>query len=85
MTVLLLLFFLFLPLVQPKHAVKMLSVLNQMPQRHGPDAFFNFPGRSAAVSTQIPPFYIQFFKWHVCVYFCGILQVIKLKQLINAH
>lgn len=29
----------------------MLSVLNQMPQRHGPDAFFNFPGRSAAVSV----------------------------------
>uniref|UniRef100_A0A669DKR3 Neurobeachin n=1 Tax=Oreochromis niloticus TaxID=8128 RepID=A0A669DKR3_ORENI len=37
----------------PKHAVKMLSVLNQMPQRHGPDAFFNFPGRSAAIA--LPP------------------------------
>uniref|UniRef100_A0A8C8IS74 Neurobeachin n=1 Tax=Oncorhynchus tshawytscha TaxID=74940 RepID=A0A8C8IS74_ONCTS len=33
----------------PRHAVKLLSVLNQMPQRHGPDTFFNFPGRSAAV------------------------------------
>lgn len=39
--------------VQPKHGVKMLSVLNQMPQRHGPDAFFNFPGHSAAVSFHI--------------------------------
>uniref|UniRef100_A0A3Q3K9U5 Neurobeachin n=1 Tax=Monopterus albus TaxID=43700 RepID=A0A3Q3K9U5_MONAL len=38
----------------PKHAVKMLSVLNQMPQRHGPDAFFNFPGRSAA-AIALPP------------------------------
>uniref|UniRef100_A0A672GQY2 Neurobeachin n=1 Tax=Salarias fasciatus TaxID=181472 RepID=A0A672GQY2_SALFA len=36
------------------HAVKMLSVLNQMPQRHGPDAFFNFPGRSAA-AIALPP------------------------------
>lgn len=35
--------------LQPRHAVKLLSVLNQMPQRHGPDTFFNFPGRSAAV------------------------------------
>lgn len=35
---------------QPRHAVKLLSVLNQMPQRHGPDTFFNFPGCSAAVS-----------------------------------
>uniref|UniRef100_A0A8D3C258 Neurobeachin n=1 Tax=Scophthalmus maximus TaxID=52904 RepID=A0A8D3C258_SCOMX len=38
----------------PKHAVKMLSVLNQMPQRHGPGAFFNFPGRSAA-AIALPP------------------------------
>ncbi|XP_022044858.1 neurobeachin isoform X7 [Acanthochromis polyacanthus] len=38
----------------PRHAVKMLSVLNQMPQRHGPDAFFNFPGRSAA-AIALPP------------------------------
>lgn len=37
---------------QPRHAVKLLSVLNQMPQRHGPDTFFNFPGCSAAVSFQ---------------------------------
>ncbi|KAM9853820.1 neurobeachin-like isoform 2-T2 [Aulostomus maculatus] len=38
----------------PKHAVKMLSVLNQMPQRLSPDAFFNFPGRSAA-AIALPP------------------------------
>uniref|UniRef100_A0A8C7ZYE6 Neurobeachin n=1 Tax=Oryzias sinensis TaxID=183150 RepID=A0A8C7ZYE6_9TELE len=38
----------------PRHAVKMLSVLNQMPQRHGPDTFFNFPGRSAA-AIALPP------------------------------
>ncbi|KAM9733236.1 neurobeachin isoform 4-T4 [Menidia menidia] len=40
--------------VWPRHAVKMLSVLNQMPQRYGPDAFFNFPGRSAA-AIALPP------------------------------
>ncbi|NXF21881.1 NBEA protein, partial [Rhodinocichla rosea] len=34
--------------IWPRHAVKLLSVLNQMPQRHGPDTFFNFPGCSAA-------------------------------------
>uniref|UniRef100_A0A3P9AQ13 Neurobeachin n=1 Tax=Esox lucius TaxID=8010 RepID=A0A3P9AQ13_ESOLU len=38
----------------PKNAVKLLSVLNQMPQRHGPDTFFNFPGRSAA-AIALPP------------------------------
>uniref|UniRef100_A0A8B9LQ11 Neurobeachin b n=1 Tax=Astyanax mexicanus TaxID=7994 RepID=A0A8B9LQ11_ASTMX len=38
----------------PRHAVKLLAVLNQMPQRHGPDAFFNFPGRSAA-AIALPP------------------------------
>ncbi|XP_030632108.1 neurobeachin isoform X2 [Chanos chanos] len=40
--------------VWPKHAVKLLSVLNQMPHRHGPDTFFNFPGRSAA-AIALPP------------------------------
>ncbi|XP_072248234.1 neurobeachin isoform X3 [Leuresthes tenuis] len=40
--------------VWPKHAVKMLLVLNQMPQRHGPDSFFSFPGRSAA-AIALPP------------------------------
>uniref|UniRef100_A0A673MFF8 Neurobeachin-like n=1 Tax=Sinocyclocheilus rhinocerous TaxID=307959 RepID=A0A673MFF8_9TELE len=39
--------------VWPRHAIKLLSVLNQMPQRHGPDTFFNFPGRSAAIA--LPP------------------------------
>lgn len=39
--------------LQPRHAIKLLSVLNQMPQRHGPDTFFNFPGRSAAVSLNM--------------------------------
>ncbi|KAM6178631.1 neurobeachin isoform 2-T2 [Rhynchocyon petersi] len=38
----------------PRHAVKLLSVLNQMPQRHGPDTFFNFPGCSAA-AIALPP------------------------------
>ncbi|XP_031427879.1 neurobeachin a isoform X8 [Clupea harengus] len=38
----------------PRHAIKLLSVLNQMPQRHGPDTFFNFPGRSAA-AIALPP------------------------------
>ncbi|KAJ7995690.1 hypothetical protein DPEC_G00247190 [Dallia pectoralis] len=38
----------------PRNAVKLLSVLNQMPQRHGPDTFFNFPGRSAA-AIALPP------------------------------
>ncbi|XP_054442524.1 neurobeachin isoform X3 [Pteronotus mesoamericanus] len=40
--------------VWPRHAVKLLSVLNQMPQRHGPDTFFNFPGCSAA-AIALPP------------------------------
>uniref|UniRef100_A0A8C4V5V7 Neurobeachin n=1 Tax=Falco tinnunculus TaxID=100819 RepID=A0A8C4V5V7_FALTI len=39
--------------IWPRHAVKLLSVLNQMPQRHGPDTFFNFPGCSAAIA--LPP------------------------------
>uniref|UniRef100_A0A8C6YFT8 Neurobeachin n=1 Tax=Naja naja TaxID=35670 RepID=A0A8C6YFT8_NAJNA len=40
--------------IWPRHAVKLLSVLNQMPQRHGPDTFFNFPGCSAA-AIALPP------------------------------
>ncbi|MBZ3868997.1 Lipopolysaccharide-responsive and beige-like anchor protein [Sciurus carolinensis] len=32
----------------PPHAGKLLSVLKHMPQKYGPDAFFNFPGKSAA-------------------------------------
>uniref|UniRef100_A0A671NRY6 Neurobeachin n=1 Tax=Sinocyclocheilus anshuiensis TaxID=1608454 RepID=A0A671NRY6_9TELE len=38
----------------PRHAIKLLSVLTQMAQRHGPDTFFNFPGRSAA-AIALPP------------------------------
>ncbi|KAI4898891.1 hypothetical protein NFI96_006780 [Prochilodus magdalenae] len=45
---------LMLVVATPRHAVKLLAVLNQMPQRHGPDAFFNFPGRSAA-AIALPP------------------------------
>uniref|UniRef100_A0A8C0BGG4 BEACH-type PH domain-containing protein n=1 Tax=Buteo japonicus TaxID=224669 RepID=A0A8C0BGG4_9AVES len=38
----------------PPHAGKLLSVLKHMPQRYGPDAFFNFPGKSAA-AIALPP------------------------------
>ncbi|XP_043919368.1 lipopolysaccharide-responsive and beige-like anchor protein [Protopterus annectens] len=38
----------------PPHAVKLLSVLKNMPQKHGPDAFFSFPGKSAA-AIALPP------------------------------
>ncbi|XP_068135264.1 lipopolysaccharide-responsive and beige-like anchor protein [Hyperolius riggenbachi] len=38
----------------PPHAVKLLSVLKHMPQKYGPDAFFNFPGKSAA-AIALPP------------------------------
>uniref|UniRef100_A0A8C4X293 Neurobeachin n=1 Tax=Eptatretus burgeri TaxID=7764 RepID=A0A8C4X293_EPTBU len=40
--------------VWPNHAVKLLTVLTQMTQRQGPDAFFNFPGRTAA-AIALPP------------------------------
>uniref|UniRef100_A0A8K9UUB0 Neurobeachin n=1 Tax=Oncorhynchus mykiss TaxID=8022 RepID=A0A8K9UUB0_ONCMY len=40
--------------IWPRHSIKLLSVLNLMPQRHGPDTFFNFPGRSAA-AIALPP------------------------------
>ncbi|XP_074723580.1 lipopolysaccharide-responsive and beige-like anchor protein isoform X6 [Strix uralensis] len=38
----------------PPHAGKLLSVLRHMPQKYGPDAFFNFPGKSAA-AIALPP------------------------------
>ncbi|KAM4709985.1 lipopolysaccharide-responsive and beige-like anchor protein [Discoglossus pictus] len=38
----------------PPHAEKLLSVLKHMPQKYGPDAFFNFPGKSAA-AIALPP------------------------------
>lgn len=36
---------------QPRHAEKLLSVLKYMAHRTGPDSFFSFPGKNAAVST----------------------------------
>uniref|UniRef100_A0A8C4KSV0 LPS responsive beige-like anchor protein n=1 Tax=Equus asinus asinus TaxID=83772 RepID=A0A8C4KSV0_EQUAS len=38
----------------PPHAGKLLSVLKHVPQKYGPDAFFNFPGKSAA-AIALPP------------------------------
>nr|XP_009687535.1 PREDICTED: lipopolysaccharide-responsive and beige-like anchor protein isoform X1 [Struthio camelus australis] len=38
----------------PPHAGKLLSVLKHMPQKYGPDAFFSFPGKSAA-GIALPP------------------------------
>ncbi|XP_047655638.1 lipopolysaccharide-responsive and beige-like anchor protein isoform X1 [Phacochoerus africanus] len=38
----------------PPHAGKLLSVLKHMPQKYGPEAFFNFPGKSAA-AIALPP------------------------------
>ncbi|XP_054846047.1 lipopolysaccharide-responsive and beige-like anchor protein isoform X2 [Eublepharis macularius] len=38
----------------PPHAGKLLSILKHMPQKYGPDAFFNFPGKSAA-AIALPP------------------------------
>uniref|UniRef100_A0A8C9V1S1 LPS-responsive vesicle trafficking, beach and anchor containing n=1 Tax=Scleropages formosus TaxID=113540 RepID=A0A8C9V1S1_SCLFO len=38
----------------PPHAVKLLSVLKAAPHRVGPDAFFSFPGKSAA-AIALPP------------------------------
>lgn len=40
---------------KPRHAVKLLSVLKYMAHRTGPDSFFSFPGKNAAVSTSPPP------------------------------
>ncbi|CAM9446147.1 unnamed protein product [Lampetra fluviatilis] len=37
-----------------RHAVKLLSVLNHMPQRHGPETFFSFPGGSGS-AIALPP------------------------------
>ncbi|NXN99610.1 LRBA protein, partial [Rhinopomastus cyanomelas] len=38
----------------PPHAEKLLSVLKHLPQKYGPDAFFNFPGKRAA-AIALPP------------------------------
>ncbi|XP_060594328.1 neurobeachin-like [Ruditapes philippinarum] len=32
----------------PRHSVKLISVLKQMPQRQGPDEFFSFPGKKGS-------------------------------------
>ncbi|XP_064636479.1 neurobeachin-like isoform X3 [Lineus longissimus] len=37
-----------------RHSVKLLSVLRQMPQRHGPDEFFSFPGKKGS-AIALPP------------------------------
>uniref|UniRef100_A0A3Q3MW59 Neurobeachin n=1 Tax=Labrus bergylta TaxID=56723 RepID=A0A3Q3MW59_9LABR len=37
----------------PRHAVKLLSVLKYMAHRSGPDSFFSFPGKNAAIA--LPP------------------------------
>ncbi|XP_041358388.1 neurobeachin-like isoform X2 [Gigantopelta aegis] len=37
-----------------RHSVKLLSVLRQMPQRHGPDEFFSFPGKKGS-HISLPP------------------------------
>ncbi|XP_064610079.1 neurobeachin-like isoform X2 [Liolophura sinensis] len=38
----------------PRHSVKLLSVLRHMPQRHGPDEFFSFPGKQGS-AIALPP------------------------------
>lgn len=48
---LMVIFFFSPSLHQPRHAVKLLSVLKYMAHRNGPDSFFSFPGKNAAVST----------------------------------
>ncbi|XP_055330476.1 neurobeachin-like [Paramacrobiotus metropolitanus] len=40
--------------VLPRHTPKLLSVLQQMPQRKGPDCFFSFPGTAGSVIA-LPP------------------------------
>ncbi|XP_071951821.1 neurobeachin-like isoform X2 [Antedon mediterranea] len=38
----------------PKYSIKLLQVLRQMPCRHGPDVFFNFPG-TVGSAIALPP------------------------------
>lgn len=38
----------------PRHSTKLLRVLQQMPQRHGPDEFFSFPGKKDS-AIALPP------------------------------
>lgn len=59
---------------QPPHAGKLLSVLKHMPQKYGPDAFFNFPGKSAAVCRYFVCLLFYYCHWlfSVVVFFCLI-------------
>ncbi|XP_066920240.1 lipopolysaccharide-responsive and beige-like anchor protein, partial [Clytia hemisphaerica] len=38
----------------PPHALKLLQILKKMPEKHGPDVYFNFSGKRGAVIT-VPP------------------------------
>ncbi|CAF1303213.1 unnamed protein product, partial [Adineta ricciae] len=40
--------------VWKKHAVKLLNIFKNLPHRHGPDEFFNFPGRNGS-GIVLPP------------------------------
>ena len=40
----------------PRHSVKLLHVLRQMPQRIGPDVFFTFPGNKGWLDCFFIPF-----------------------------
>lgn len=62
----------------------MLSVLNQMPQRHGPDAFFNFPGRSAAVSLHVSTLQSLFIMARICAFLWTPADY-QGKTIINVH
>ncbi|CAJ0926627.1 unnamed protein product [Ranitomeya imitator] len=57
-------------IMYPPHAVKLLSVLKHMPQKTGPDAFFNFPGKSAAVRVSCHSSNQQR-TWLFCSHFVG--------------
>ena len=39
----------------PRHSVKLLHVLRQMPLRTGPDVFITFPGNKGAIDPIMPP------------------------------
>ncbi len=44
----------------PRHSVKLLHVLRQMPQRTGPDVFFTFPGNKGTTSRNENTPYLHF-------------------------
>jgi len=61
---------------QPPHAGKLLSVLKHMPQKYGPDAFFNFPGKSAAVCRYFKSLvclFVVLLLWLLVIFICGVL------------